>query len=71
MKAVIFNSGLGKRMGDLTKNNPKCMVRLSNGESIFERQIRLLSEEGIKDFESGNVCSLEDAYLEVEKILAD
>jgi len=50
MKAVIFNSGLGKRMGDLTKNNPKCMVRLSNGESIFERQIRLLSEEGIKDF---------------------
>lgn len=28
-------------------------------------------KEGIKDFESGNVCSLEDAYLEVEKILAD
>ena len=37
MKAVIFNSGLGKRMGDLTKNNHKSMVKLSNGETIFGR----------------------------------
>lgn len=50
MKAIIFNSGLGNRMGNLTKNNPKCMVKLYNGESIFERQIRILSECGIKDF---------------------
>lgn len=50
MKAVIFNSGLGKRMGELTQNNHKSMVKLSNNETIFERQIRLLSECGIKDF---------------------
>jgi len=50
MKAVIFNSGLGKRMGELTKNNPKSMVKLHNGETIFERQIRLLREEGITEF---------------------
>lgn len=50
MKALIFNSGLGKRLGEMTKNNPKCMVKLYNGESIFERQIRLLSERGIKEF---------------------
>ena len=50
MKAVIFNSGLGRRMGKLTENQPKCMARLYNGESIFERQIRLLSEAGIKEF---------------------
>ena len=50
MKAVIFNSGLGKRMGDLTKNNHKSMVKLSNGETIFGRQIRILSECGITDF---------------------
>lgn len=50
MKAVIYNSGLGKRMGELTKNNHKSMVRLGNGETIFERQIRILSECGIKDF---------------------
>ena len=36
-----------------------------------KNDLRKKLEEGIKDFESGNVCSLEDAYLEVEKILAD
>lgn len=50
MKAVIFNSGLGSRMAGLTKNNPKCMVVLYNGETILERQIRILSECGIKEF---------------------
>lgn len=50
MKAIIFNSGLGSRMAGLTENNPKCMVKLYNDETIFERQIRILSECGIKDF---------------------
>ena len=50
MKAVIFNSGLGNRMGEFTKNNHKSMAQLKNGETIFHRQIRLLSAEGIKDF---------------------
>lgn len=50
MKAIIFNSGLGSRMAGLTKNNPKCMVKLYNGETIFERQIRILSDCGIKNF---------------------
>ena len=50
MKAVIFNSGLGNRMGDFTQNNHKSMARLKNGETIFHRQLRLLSAEGITDF---------------------
>ena len=50
MKAIIFNSGIGSRMGNLTKDKPKCMVKLYNGETIFERQIRILSECGINDF---------------------
>ncbi len=50
MKAVIFNSGLGNRMGDFTKNHHKSMAPLKNGETIFHRQIRLLSAEGITDF---------------------
>lgn len=50
MKAIIFNSGLGNRMGEFTKNNHKSMAPLKNGETIFHRQIRLLSAEGIKDF---------------------
>ncbi len=50
MKAVIFNSGLGNRMGDFTKNNHKSMSPLKDGETIFHRQLRLLSLEGIRDF---------------------
>lgn len=50
MKALIFNSGLGRRMESLTKDKPKCMLKLRNGETIFERQLRILSECGITDF---------------------
>ena len=50
MKAVIFNSGLGNRMGEFTQKNHKSMARLKNGETIFHRQIRLLSAEGIREF---------------------
>lgn len=49
MKAIIFNSGLGSRMKGLTENNPKCMVKLYNGETIFERQLRILRDCGIKE----------------------
>lgn len=50
MKAVIFNSGLGHRMGDETKTHHKSMTLLADGESIFHRQLRLLRAEGITDF---------------------
>ena len=50
MKAIIFNSGLGNRMDAFTQNNHKSMTPLKNGESIFHRQLRILSAEGIKDF---------------------
>lgn len=50
MKAIIFNSGLGKRMGDFTKEHHKSMSILKNGETIFERQVRILSECGITEF---------------------
>lgn len=50
MKALIFNSGLGSRLGELTAKKPKAMVRLSNGETIFERQLRVLHACGIDEF---------------------
>lgn len=37
-------------MGELTSDKPKCMVELYNGETILERQIRILKEQGITDF---------------------
>ncbi len=50
MKAIIFNSGLGNRMGDFTQNHHKSMATLKDGETIFHRQVRLLSAEGVKEF---------------------
>ncbi|MDD6082063.1 MAG: iron-containing alcohol dehydrogenase [Oscillospiraceae bacterium] len=48
MKALIFNSGTGSRMGILTQNRPKCLLEI-NGETVLHRQLRLLSECGIHD----------------------
>ncbi|MDR1774995.1 MAG: iron-containing alcohol dehydrogenase [Actinomycetes bacterium] len=50
MKAVIFNSGIGKRMGEFTRTQHKSMARLANGETLFARQLRLLRAAGIRDF---------------------
>ena len=49
MKALILNSGIGKRMGELTSVHPKCMTELGNGETILSRQLKQLNESGIQD----------------------
>ena len=41
MKAIILAAGIGSRLGNL---DPKPLTKLSNGESIFQRQINYLSE---------------------------
>ena len=48
MKALILNSGLGHRMGDITKTHPKCMTDIPGGETILSRQLKLLCNQGIK-----------------------
>lgn len=47
MQAVILNSGTGTRMGNLTKEKPKCMIEIKADETIISRQLQLLSEHGI------------------------
>ncbi len=49
MKALILNSGLGSRMGTLTKEHPKCMTEIGPGETIVSRQLRMLSDAGIRE----------------------
>ena len=36
-----------------------------------KKDLRAKLEEGIKDSENGKVCSLDEAFLEVESILAE
>lgn len=49
MKALILNSGLGTRIGNFTKQYPKCMAEISNHETILSRQLKLLEKQGIRD----------------------
>lgn len=49
MIALILNSGLGHRMGDITKTHPKCMTKISNNETILSRQLKLLSKVNVRE----------------------
>ncbi|MCD8511801.1 MAG: NTP transferase domain-containing protein [Bacillus sp. (in: Bacteria)] len=49
MKALILNSGMGKRMGDITKVHPKSMTEIGEGETILSRQLRLLEQSGVTE----------------------
>ena len=49
MKALILNSGLGSRMGVLTSEHPKCMTDISATDTILSRQLKQISDAGIKD----------------------
>lgn len=49
MKALILNSGLGSRMGALTREHPKCMTEIAPGETIVSRQLRMLNAAGVRE----------------------
>ena len=49
MKALILNSGLGSRMGELTKEHPKCMTEIAAGETILSRQLKMIAGAGIRE----------------------
>ena len=49
MKALILNSGVGKRMGDITKDKPKCMAEIGAGYTIISWQLHLLQRAGIRE----------------------
>ena len=49
MKALILNSGLGHRMGVITKEHPKCMTEISHLNTILSRQLRQLVSFGISE----------------------
>lgn len=48
MKAIILAAGEGKRVKQLTKNNPKCMIKLF-GKTILEHQIEIFKKNNITD----------------------
>ena len=49
MRALILNSGMGNRMGDLTNDHPKCMTIIGHNETILSRQLKQILECGITE----------------------
>ena len=48
MKILILCAGIGSRLGKLTEDNPKCLVKI-NSESILERLLNQLSKFGLNE----------------------
>ena len=42
MQAIILAAGMGRRLGEYTKDNTKCMLPV-NGERLIDRLLRQLS----------------------------
>lgn len=80
MKAIILNSGIGKRMHPFTENNPKCLLKL-NGKTILGHELENLLKCGIKSviittgqfhekikkFVSGNFPEVNATYVKNKK----
>lgn len=49
MKVLILNSGIGRRMGSFTESSPKCLVTISEKDTILSRQLRLIESVGVED----------------------
>lgn len=48
MKTIILVAGRGTRLGSLTEDTPKCLLKVGN-QTILERMLKQLSSNGIKE----------------------
>ena len=65
MIALLLNSGLGSRMGDETKEHPKCMTKITDTETIISWQVKLLERVGITEavVTTGHLSDMLEDYL--------
>lgn len=65
MIALLLNSGLGSRMGDETREHPKCMTAITDGETIISWQVKLLERVGITEavVTTGHLSDMLEDYL--------
>jgi choline kinase len=49
MKAIIVAAGMGRRMGPMTRELPKCLAVSWNGSTLFDTQLATLRSCGVTD----------------------
>lgn len=49
MRGMILAAGIGSRLGGLTENRPKCLVRLADGSCMLDKVVLKLSEVGVTE----------------------
>ena len=49
MKVILLNAGMGKRLGYLTKNNPKCLIKINDKDTILDYQLKNLIRCNLKE----------------------
>ncbi|MDL2297065.1 aminotransferase class I/II-fold pyridoxal phosphate-dependent enzyme [Bacteroidales bacterium OttesenSCG-928-B11] len=47
MQAIILAAGMGKRLGELTQSNTKCMIEV-NGKTLIDRMLRQIDERNFE-----------------------
>ena len=66
MKAVILAAGKGKRLGIITKNTPKPMIKV-NGKPILEHNLNMCRKAGINDV----FINIHHAYNKIKNYFGD
>ena len=65
MIALLLNSGLGSRMGEETREHPKCMTEIAPGETIISWQVKCLEMIGVTEavVTTGHLSDMLEGYL--------
>lgn len=65
-KAIILAAGIGKRLNNLTKNIPKCLLPIDSGSVLLDYSLEALRETNIKEiiFVSGFAYEKLEKYIE-------
>ena len=49
MKAIILAAGRGERLGELTKDRPKCLLELADGMTVLGNQLKSINMSSIDE----------------------
>lgn len=67
MRGIIFAAGIAKRLGDLTKDLPKCCLAINSFETILTRNLKLMQKLGFNSVTIVTGHAQEKIQTEIEK----